>query len=78
MTVSLWQVHVFRLVVPIGFACYVGDLLIGVQPAANLAIGLETVIRRGMPLCLPSLRNVYLQRGQAWKPAPTGLLLEFV
>ena len=30
------------------------------------------------PLCLPSLRNVHLQRGQAWMPAPTGLFLEFV
>ena len=22
------------------------------------------------PLCLPFLRNVHLQRGQAWKPGP--------
>jgi hypothetical protein len=51
--------------------------MIGVQSAANLAVGLETAIRRGRPLCLPSLRNVHLQRGQAWKPAPTGLFMRF-
>ena len=29
------------------------------------------------PLYLPVLRSVHLQRGQAWKPAPTGLFLRF-
>ena len=52
-------------------------LWIGIHSAANLAIGLKTAIRRGRPLCLPFLRNVHLQREQAWKPAPTGLLPRF-
>jgi hypothetical protein len=30
-------------------------------------------IRRGRPLRLPFLRFVIGRRGQAWKPAPTGL-----
>jgi hypothetical protein len=29
------------------------------------------------PLCLPFVRTVHSQRGQAWNPAPTGLLPRF-
>jgi hypothetical protein len=51
--------------------------LLGWSRGFVVAYGRQFRVHDG-PLCLPFLRNVHLQRGQAWKPAPTGLFLEFV